>query len=158
MIQSISLIQAIILLDKKEVLSKSARCKHPKIESFELTPKNIAKATELIRQTLGRDLNHLSLLEKAFLLIIETMVEKQSSLKKVNRSDCRFTRKDIRIETSWSEPQVKLHLGRLTGLHFLSFDPSTSQYKLLYNGRRVSKVAINSNGILRESVAEQIEC
>ncbi|HEV7736536.1 MAG TPA: hypothetical protein VGO47_04090 [Chlamydiales bacterium] len=150
MIQSISLIQAIILLDKKEVQSKSAHCKHPTIESFELTPKNIAKATELIRQTLGRDLHQPSLLEKVFLLIIETMVEKQSALRKVDRSDFRFTRKDVRTETSWSEPQVQLHLGRLTGLHFVSFDPSTDRYKLLYNGRRVSKVALNSHGILRE--------
>jgi hypothetical protein len=147
MIQSFSLIRALILLDKKEMLSKSTRCKKSKIESLELTAKNIAKATELIQQTLGRDLHHLSLREKVFLLLIEIMVEKQSALRKIRRSDFGFTREEVRIETSWSAPHVKYHLGRLSKLHFISYDHSTSRYKLLYNGRPVSKIVVtNSRG------------
>jgi hypothetical protein len=56
MIQSISLIQAIVLLDKKEIVNRSGGRKQQELVLLEATSENIGKATELIRHVLGKDL------------------------------------------------------------------------------------------------------
>ncbi len=59
MIESISLIQTIILLDEREVVKNQPTFKSPKLEYFERTEKNLAQANELARQILERELHTL---------------------------------------------------------------------------------------------------
>src|SRR5579863_9271988 len=110
---SISLIQALVLLDNKEALTMRGDHKKSTFDLIRKTPKSIAEATKLANEILGKDLPQLSFTEKVCLLLIEAMVEKQAILSNTSLAEIRFTKRHVLLETRWSYLQVESHLKRL---------------------------------------------
>jgi hypothetical protein len=76
-------------------------------------------AEELIRQVLGRSLDELPPQTRRLLLLVDDMVKEQCERLKMERPDYRFSRRDVRQHTAWSDPQVKRHLHKLEELEYL---------------------------------------
>ncbi len=116
---SISLIQALILLDEREVLKSCSG----DLDCFEATRKNVAIAHKLAGQILGR--GRLALQEKVLLLLIEEMVG--------NKREWRFSRERVREYTGWSRRLLKTHIDRLEEMKYLRRE------NRLYRVRRIKK-------------------
>jgi hypothetical protein len=89
------------------------------VEYIESTPEDIHLAEELIRQALGRSLDELPPQTRRLLLLVDEMVAHQCGELKMERSDYRFSRRDVRHATNWSDAQLKRHLHRLEELEYL---------------------------------------
>jgi DNA primase len=57
----------------------------------------------------------------------------------INRTDYRFSRREVREHTRWGDTQLKLHLARLTELEYLLVHRGgrgqSFEYELLYDGK-----------------------
>jgi hypothetical protein len=53
------------------------------------------------------------------LLLVDAMVAAECKRQKMERSDYRFSRRDVRAVTGWGDTQLRLHLGRLEELEYL---------------------------------------
>ena len=68
---------------------------------------------------LGRSLDDLPPQTRRLLLAIDTMVAAECARQKMERSDYRFSRRDVREATCWGDTQLKIHLHRLEELEYL---------------------------------------
>ena len=68
---------------------------------------------------LGRSLDELPPQTRRLLLLVDDMVREQCEQLKMERTDYRFSRRDVRQYTGWSDPQVKRHLHKLEELEYL---------------------------------------
>ena len=111
--QYLSLIKAIVYLHQYQREVKS----HHAISYIEVTLDDIARANALAQEILGRTLDELSPPSRLLLKLIHEMV-----LVKTNGRDpsqYRFTRKDVREWTKWSDPQIKRHIRQIEDLEYL---------------------------------------
>jgi len=143
--KSLSLIHAIVLMHEKTRLKKTIRLDE-RIARFDATPENMALARQLSDRVLGRNLTSLPWETKILFLLIEEMAEKECRLRKIERESFRFTRERVRLNTGWSDPQLKLHLSCLVDLrYFLPHQEGRIlQYELLCNSK--SKTTIDMSG------------
>ncbi len=150
MTQSISLIQAIILLGKEERYKKPAQSVDRKIDRLELTSKNLALAKELTHRVLGRNLTTLPSKTKILFLLIEKMAENECKVRKIEHSAFRFTRECIRSNTGWSHSQLRLHLNRLESLQYLRSHRDKIkrefQYELRHSSKSVTTITFTPYG------------
>lgn len=135
MMRSISLIHAIILLDKSEILKRPRNCKSQEIDYFERTKKNVLKAKKLVAKVIGRDRCHLPLQAKVLLLLIEQMVEKKPGKRK--QSEHQFSWESIQEYAEWSERSLKVNIARLEKMKYLVSNPQKQLFLLLQKGRPV---------------------
>jgi hypothetical protein len=67
------------------------------------------------------------------------MVKEGCETFKMRRADFRFTRKDVRRFTHWSDFQVHTHLSRLVSLEYVAIRRSATGcgfgYELVYDGK-----------------------
>jgi hypothetical protein len=115
----LSLIRAVTLLYQHQRPVKTAACDGKPLEYIESTPEDIALAEDLIKQVLGRSLDELPPQTRRLLLLVDDMVCGQCEQLKMERADYRFSRRDVRQSTGWSDAQVKRHLHRLEELEYL---------------------------------------
>ncbi|MGD2092863.1 MAG: CHC2 zinc finger domain-containing protein [Candidatus Aminicenantes bacterium] len=103
-----------------------------------VTLDDIEIANRLASKVLGRSLDELPPQTRRFLDMAKEMVKKECKKLNIERSEYRFSRRQICEYTGWSLTQVRLHLDRLVeheyvlvhrGSRGLSF-----VYELLYNG------------------------
>ena len=66
-----------------------------------------------MREVLARSLDELPPQTRRLLLLLDEMVTKACTEQKIERSDFRFSRREVRQYTSWGNTQLKLHLHRL---------------------------------------------
>ena len=85
----------------------------------EVALSDIEKANRLCGEVLGRTLDELSAPGRALLGVIREMVKKKAKELKLEPGELRFTRKDIRDFSGWSDFQVKTHIGELEDLEYL---------------------------------------
>jgi DNA primase len=76
-------------------------------------------AAGLIRQVLGRSLDELPPQTRRMLLLIDDLVRGECERLEMERKDYRFSRRDVRQHTGWSDAQVKRHLRKLEELEYL---------------------------------------
>lgn len=71
--------------------------------------------------------------------MLDAMAVQACETYKMSRSDWRFTRKDVRRFTHWSDFQVHTHLSRLVSLEYVAIRrgvrSSGFDYELLYDGK-----------------------
>ncbi len=110
---------------------------HEGVEYIEVEPGDIERANRLAGEVLGRTLDEVSAPGRALLSEIRRMVGERG------KGDCRegeyrFTRRDIRAFTGWSDFQVKTHLGELVGLEYLGVVAGRKGQEYVYelNGER----------------------
>jgi DNA primase len=99
---------------------------------------DIAVANRLAHETLGRCLDEMPPQTRRLLALIEREVAARCTAKKMERADVRFTRRQVREATGWSNTQLHVHLKRLEDLEYLLTHRADHGqgfvYELVYDG------------------------
>jgi DNA primase len=115
----LTLIRSIALLHQYQRPVKKTAHQGKTIEYIEVTIGDIETANRLAHEVLGRSLDELPPQTRRLLLHIDEMVTKESERLKMERTDYRFSRRDVRQYTGWGDTQLRVHLGRLEELEYL---------------------------------------
>ncbi len=115
----LTLIRSIALLHQYQRPRKTAERDGKPLEYIEVTLDDIAVANRLTAEVLGRSLDDLPPQTRRLLLLVDAMVAAECKRQKIERSDYRFSRRDVRAATGWGDTQLRLHLGRLEELEYL---------------------------------------
>ena len=115
----LTLIQAIALLHQYQRPVQSATRNGKRLEYIEATKEDNDLAWKLMREVLARSLDELPPQTRRLLVLLDEMVTKACAEQKIERSDFRFSRRDVRHSTNWGNTQLKLHLHRLEEHEFL---------------------------------------
>jgi hypothetical protein len=115
----LSLIRAVTLLFQYQRPVKTVLYEGQPLEYIESTLEDVQLAEDLIRQVLGRSLDELPPQTRRLLLLVDDMVNEQCTQLKMERADYRFSRRDVRQHTGWSDAQAKRHLRKLEELEYL---------------------------------------
>jgi DNA primase catalytic core len=115
----LTLIRAIALLHQYQRPRKTATHRGKEVEYIEVTKEDIATANRLAHEVLGRALDELPPQTRRLLLLLDEMVSAECERQKMERVDFRFSRRDVRQYTAWSDSQLKRHLHRLEELEYL---------------------------------------
>jgi DNA primase len=132
----LSLIKAVAFLHQYQREVKT----HQGIPYIEVSLDDIEKANALANEILGRALDDLPPQPRQLLKLIYRMVLQMVSAKSDggDPSQCRFTRKNIRDWTKWSDPQIKRHIRLLQEMEYLRCVTGKKgteyTYELLYSG------------------------
>ena len=102
------------------------------------TLEDIALANELAHEMLGKTLDELPPQTRKLLNQIHEMVTQACQQEGIERSDYRFTRKQVREYSGWGNTQLKVHLGRLEEMEYVVVHGGSRgkviQYEMIYNG------------------------
>jgi hypothetical protein len=130
----------LILIDTIALLHQYQRPikRHEGIEYVEVTVDDIAVANELAHEVLGRTLDELPPQTRRLLQLIDKLVIEQCTRLAMPRSDYRFSRRDVREATNWSDFQIRTHLRRLVEMEYVLVHRGgrgqSFVYELLYDG------------------------
>jgi DNA primase len=113
------LIRAVTLLHQYQRPVKTVECEGRPLEYIESTKEDIRIAEELIAQVLGRSLDELPPQTRRLLGLVDEMVAAECGKLQMERGDYRFSRREVRRHTGWSDAQVKRHLHKLEELEYL---------------------------------------
>ncbi len=134
----LTLIDTIALLHQYQRPIQSVVHGDQTLRYVEVTLDDIATANRLAHEVLGRTLDELPPQTRQLLLILDDYVCTQTKALEVGRSEIRFSRRELRAHTGWSDTQLKVHLARLVDLEYLACyrDGRRQQfrYELLYHG------------------------
>ena len=134
----LALINAIALLHQYQRVIHTESIDGNDVDFIEVTRADIGLANRLSAEILGRTLDELSPHTRKFLLLIHSYVTAQCASAKVARTDMRFTRKELRDATGWTDFQVRDHLAKLVDLEYLLVHRGRRGrqfvYELLYEG------------------------
>ena len=115
----LTLIRSIALLHQYQRPRKTVTHRGQTLEYVEVTLEDIATANRLACEVLGHSLDELPPQTKRLLLLTDEMVSGECERQKIEREDFRFSRKNVRRFTKWSDSQLKRHLSRLEELEYL---------------------------------------
>jgi hypothetical protein len=115
----LTLIRAVALLHQHQRPHQTATCRGQALEYIEATLDDISTANRLAHEVLGRSLDELPPQTRRLLLLVDEMVSQECARQKIERADFRFSRRDVRAFTAWSDSQLKRHLHRLEELEYL---------------------------------------
>lgn len=134
----LTLIDAIALLYQHQRPVKTATWRGEAIEYVEATREDIALANRLAHEVLGRSLDELPPQTRRLLCDLVALVHARMAAQAIARSEVRFSRKDVRDATGWSDTQLRVHLARLTELEYVLVHRGARGqsfvYELLYDG------------------------
>jgi hypothetical protein len=89
------------------------------VQYIEVELEDIEVANRLANEILGRTLDELPPQARRLLMLLEEMVTETCSTLEMDRSDYRFSRRDVRQFTGWSDFQVKVHIKKLEALEYV---------------------------------------
>jgi DNA primase len=115
----LGLIRAVTLLHQYQRPVKTVECEGKPLEYIESTKEDIEIAESLIAQVLGRSLDELPPQTRRLLGLVDEMVSGECARLEMERGDYRFSRREVRRHTGWSDAQVKRHLHKLEELEYL---------------------------------------
>ena len=134
----LTLIRSIALLHQYQREIKRIEHNGRMLEYIEVTLKDIEIANRLAHDVLGRTLEELPPQTCTLLKHIKGMVTVACEQQEITQDHYRFSRRDIRDYTGWSDGQLKIHCGRLTDLEYLLVHRGgrghSIVYELLYDG------------------------
>ncbi|MEW6585360.1 MAG: DNA primase, partial [Nitrospirota bacterium] len=134
----LGLIKAIAFIHQYQREIKSIGNNGGMIQYIEVTLDDIEKANRLAGEILGRTLDELSPPSRLLLKMIREMVETRCKEHKSDPREYRFSRRDIREWSRWSDFQIKCHVRQLEDLEYLySITGKKGKeyvYELLYPG------------------------
>jgi DNA primase catalytic core len=134
----LTLIRSIALLHQCQREVKTVTHNGLVLEYIEVTLADIEIANRLAHEVLGRTLEELPPQTYTLLKHIKTMVNMACKKQEMEQRDYRFSRRDIREATGWSDGQLKIHCSRLTELEYLLVHRGgrghSIVYELLYDG------------------------
>ena len=109
----------------------------PPLQYVEVTPEDIATANRLAAEALGRSLDELPPQTRRLLQLLQAWVSEQCTQLAVPRNAYRFSRRELREHSHWSDTALKVHLARLAELEYLRVHRAGGQayhYELCYQG------------------------
>jgi DNA primase len=135
----LTLIETVALLHQHQRPVKTAHQGGQAIEYIEVTLDDIAVANRLADQVLGRSLDELPPQTRRLLLLVDEYVTTSCQRLAMERKDFRFSRREVREATGWGNTQLKIHLGRLEDLEYLTVHRGSRGqgfvYELAYDGK-----------------------
>jgi DNA primase len=135
----LTLIETVALLHQHQRPVKTAQQGVQAIEYIEVTLDDIAVANRLADQVLGRSLDELLPQTRRLLLLVDEYVTTSCKRLAMERKDFRFSRREVREATGWGNTQLKIHLGRLEDLEYLTVHRGARGqgfvYELAYDGK-----------------------
>lgn len=140
----LALIDAIALLHQYQREIKRERYvgdgdKETLIEYVEVSLDDIALANRLAHEVLGRTLDELPPQTRKLLKLIGEMVKRECTQQSLKQSDYRFSRREVRDFTGWSDGQLKIHCARLEEMEYLLVHRGgrgkNIVYELLFDGK-----------------------
>jgi DNA primase catalytic core len=131
-VKYLTLIQAIALLHQHQRPIKEIAHRGERIRYVEVTEADIAIADRLASQVLGSSTDELPPQTQRLLLAIQAMVKARAAKESIDTSAVRFTRKDVRAHTRWSDAALKKHLSRLEDLEHLIIHGGGARRRLIY--------------------------
>jgi DNA primase catalytic core len=138
----LALIRTIALLHQHQrpVLSLARPGQEP-VAYIEATVADIASAGRLAHAMLGSTLDELPPQTRRLLGLVRDMTASRAAAEGIKPREVRFTRREVREATGWSDTQLKVHLGRLLELEYLivrrGLDGQHAArfvYELIYDG------------------------
>jgi hypothetical protein len=115
----LTLIRTSALLHQYQRETKTVTYQGQPVEYIEATEADVELAKKLIHEVMGRSLDDLPSQTRRLLLLIDGMVTAECERQKIERAEHRFSRRDVREFSGWSDSQLKRHLGRLEELEYL---------------------------------------
>ncbi|MDB5341901.1 MAG: primase [Schlesneria sp.] len=115
----LTLIRAVALLHQYQRPIRSTVHHDEDVHYIEVTLEDIEVANRLASEVLGKSADDLPPQSQRLLNMIEAMVNGVCERQGTDRSDYRFSRRDVRDHTSWGNTQLKVHLKRLVELEYL---------------------------------------
>lgn len=135
----LTLIKAIALLHQYQREIKTIKHHGQTLNYIEVTKTDIETANRLAHEILGRTLDELPPQTRTLLKHIQQMITQQGKAQSTEQQDIRFSRREIRDFTGWSDGQLKIHCSRLTELEYLLVHRGgrgqSLVYELLYDGK-----------------------
>ena len=128
----LTLIRSIALLHQWQRPRKTVEHRGRAVEYIEVALEDIAVANRLAHEVLGRSLDELPPQTRRLLLSVDEMVTAECEKQKMERSDYRFSRRDVRAYTGWGDTQLKIHLHRLEELEYLLIHRGGRGQSLVY--------------------------
>jgi len=134
----LNLIDCLALLHQYQRPVKTVRLGDEELCYVEATSDDVAVANHLAAEVLGRTLDELSPQTRRLLLQLHEMVTQMAALDAVAVDEVRFTRRQVRAHTGWSETQVRTHLDRLQTMEYVlahrGMRGQSYVYELVYDG------------------------
>ncbi|PHM63293.1 CHC2 zinc finger domain-containing protein [Xenorhabdus ishibashii] len=134
----LTLIQSIALLHQYQREIKTAEHRGRRLEYIEVSKDDIRLANQLAHEILGRTLDEMPPQTRKLLLLIQQMANEMAAGQQCALNAVRFTRRDIRDFTQWSDNQLKVHCQRLAEMEYLLIHGGSRghllQYELLWDG------------------------
>ncbi|GBO50270.1 toprim domain-containing protein [Pectobacterium parmentieri] len=134
----LTLIQSVALLHQYQREVKTVSHRGQVIEYIEVERSDIVLANRLAHEILGRTLDEMPPQTRKLLMLIQGMVNQLAHTQNRKAGEVRFTRRDIRNATQWSDSQLKLHCLRLAEMEYLLVHGGSRghllQYELLWDG------------------------
>ncbi len=135
----LTLIKTITLLHQHQRETKLINHQGQAVEYIEVTISDIETANQIAHEVLGRTLDELPPQTRRLLNLINEHINQQCKEQELQRSDYRFSRRDIREFTDWGNTQIRVHMDRLTDMEYLIAHRGgrgqSFVYELLYNGK-----------------------
>ena len=135
----LTLIDTIALLHQYQRPIKTAIDDGETIEYVEVTLDDIETANQLAHEALGRSLDELPPQTRRLLWMIEAMVKQACERLAIARNDYRFSRREVREFSGWSDFQVKAHMHKLESMEYVLVHRGgrgqSFVYELLYDGQ-----------------------
>lgn len=134
----LTLIDTLALLHQHQRPIKTIHHNGQPIRYVEVTLDDIANANKLAHEVLGRTLDELPPQTRKLLALIVAMVAERCKVQDIKQADYRFSRRDVRAWTNWSDTALKVHLARLVEMEYLLIHRGgrgqSYVYELLYQG------------------------
>lgn len=134
----LTLIRTVALLHQHQRPIRSYEHQGERLPYIDVTLADIAIANALAHSVLGRSLDELPPHSRRLLGLLDGMVEAASAKAGVPRSAYRFTRREVRAATGWTDHQVRDHLGKLIELEYVlvhrGMRGQSFVYELLFEG------------------------
>jgi hypothetical protein len=115
----LTLIRTVALLHQHQRTIKTVMHRGQPVEYIEATSEDVEAAKRLIHEVLGRSLDELPAQTRRLLLLIDEMVTSECERQQIERAEYRFSRREVREFSAWSDSQLKRHLARLEDLEYL---------------------------------------
>jgi len=134
----LALIKSITLLHQYQRKHEVLEDEGERMPYIRTTLDDIALANRLASEAFGRNLDELTPQGRQMLSLVTQMVTGKAEAQGIDPGDVRFTRRDIREFTGWSDFQVKSHMRKLEDLEYVLIHRSApglrTVYELLYRG------------------------
>jgi len=89
------------------------------VDYIEVSLADITLANAVISEVLGRCLDELAPQTRRLLELLLAMIKERAEKQNIDPSKVRFTRREVREITKWSDNQLKVHMRRLLELEYL---------------------------------------